>query len=56
MAEAVYTNKAMWLVYRDDSGQYHYQPWEDLTECGTLTDGETDRDMDLVGWTTGNEG
>lgn len=42
----------MWLVYEDENGDLHYQPWEDLTESGTLIDPEDGEDMEMVGWTT----
>lgn len=42
----------MWLVYRTQSGDSYYQPWQDLQESGTLVDPDTDEDMELVGWTT----
>ncbi len=41
----------MWLVYIDDDGGLHYQPWNDLTEVGTLIDGDTGEDMQMIGWT-----
>lgn len=42
----------MWLVYQDDAGNQHHQPWQDLPEVGTLIDPETGEDMPLTGWTT----
>ena len=42
----------MWLVYADDEGDWHYQPWQDLTESGTLIDQDTGNDMEMIGWTT----
>ncbi|MCK0441264.1 hypothetical protein MUG78_17840 [Gordonia alkaliphila] len=45
-------SSAMWLVYVDEGGGHHYQPWGDLTEAGTLIDPENGDDMDLIGWTT----
>ena len=42
----------MWLVYVDAEGERHYQPWQDLQESGTLIDGETGEDMEMIGWAT----
>lgn len=41
---------SMWLVYKDEQGNEHFQNWQDLTDVGTLIDPETGEDMDLVGW------
>lgn len=38
------------LIYRDEAGNLHEQLAEDLPNCGTLINSETDEDMDLVGW------
>lgn len=40
----------LFLVYVDETGQYHYQPWGDVTESGTLIDPESGEDMEMVGW------
>ena len=45
------TTRPMWLVYKDDEGSKHYQPYADITSAGTLIDPETGDDMELVGWT-----
>lgn len=45
-------NSAMWLVYIDSEGNHHHQPYDELTQAGTLIDPHTGDDMDLVGWTT----
>ena len=42
----------MFLVYQDSTGEYHFQPWEDVQECGGLIDPDTGDDMKLVGWIT----
>lgn len=42
----------MWLVYRSESGDSYFQPWQDLTTAGTLIDPDSGEDMELVGWTT----
>ncbi len=42
----------MWLVYKDESGALHYQPYEDVASAGTLIDADSGNDMELVGWTT----
>jgi hypothetical protein len=42
----------MFLVYKDGDGEYHYQSWEDVQECGGLIDPETGDDMKLIGWVT----
>ena len=42
----------MYLVYVDEEGIAHYQPWQDLMESGTLIDPETGDDMTLEGWST----
>jgi len=49
--KSAYSTLPMWIVYIDSSGQLHKQPWQDLLECGTLIDGQTDEDMEIVGWT-----
>lgn len=46
-----HTTGPMWLVYADDDGGRHYQPWQDLTEAGTLIN-EFGNDMEMIGWTT----
>lgn len=40
----------MFLVYKDSDGEFHYQPWQDVAEVGTLIDPETGDDMELIGW------
>ena len=40
----------MWLIYKDDEGNLHYQYWLDLLEVGTLIDEETGDEWDLIGW------
>ena len=47
---ATYRTDRMWLVYVDENGRLHYQQWEDLVDCGTLIDPETQQDMEIVGW------
>jgi hypothetical protein len=42
----------MWLVYEDDKGDKHHQPWQDLVEAGTLIDPYSGDDMEMIGWTT----
>lgn len=42
----------MFLVYKDGDGEYYYQSWEDVQECGGLIDPETGDDMKLIGWVT----
>lgn len=42
----------MFLVYKDEDGEYHYQSWEDVQECGGLIDPENGDDMELIGWVT----
>ena len=42
----------MWLVYMDEEDNYHYQPWTDLVNFGTLIDPDSGNDMDMIGWTT----
>lgn len=42
----------MELVYKDENGELHTQPWGDLVSSGTLTDPETGDDMDIIGWFT----
>lgn len=44
--------RAMWLAYVDRDGGRHYQPWQDVTEVGTLIDPDSGDDMEMVGWTT----
>jgi len=43
---------ALSLVYRNPKGELHYQPADDLQECGTPIDPETDEVMELIGWST----
>jgi hypothetical protein len=43
----------MYLVYKDDNGDYHRQHWKDVVVVGTLIDPETGDDMEIVGWTDG---
>lgn len=43
---------ALFLIYQDAQGEFHSQPWQDLTTAGTLVDPVTDGDMELVGWST----
>ena len=45
------TDQNMWLVYTDERGKKHYQPWQDLVEVGTLIDEESGDDMEMIGWT-----
>ncbi|MCV7174842.1 hypothetical protein [Mycolicibacterium sphagni] len=40
----------MWLVYADEHGERHYQPWADVATAGTLSDDDGE-DMELIGWT-----
>ena len=40
----------MFLIYRDETGEEHYQPWQDIVSSGTLIDPETGDDMELIGW------
>lgn len=40
----------MELVYRDADGNEHRQPWQNISEVGTLIDPETGDDMELDGW------
>ncbi|AWN04597.1 hypothetical protein PBI_GRAYSON_269 [Rhodococcus phage Grayson] len=42
----------MYLVYVDNNGQEHHQPWQDVVQSGSLIDPETGDDMDIVGWAT----
>lgn len=42
---------AMFLVYVSESGETVLQPWQDVDVSGTPIDPETDREMELVGWT-----
>lgn len=46
------STKPMWVVYRAESGEYHYQPYTDLVDAGTLIDPDSGEDMPIVGWTT----
>lgn len=39
----------MYIVYEDYKGEHHYQPYEDLTDSGTLIDDQGD-DMTIIGW------
>lgn len=41
----------MWLVYVAEDGTNHFQPWQDVSEVGTLID-EMGDDMEMIGWTT----
>lgn len=41
---------AMELVYRNEAGSEHTQPWGELTDVGTLIDPDTGDDMELIGW------
>lgn len=43
---------SMWLVYEDENGEHHTQPWQDVVESGTLIDPESGADMTIVGWMT----
>ena len=52
MTAAAVSTASMWLVYVDDNGGQHHQPWQDLVEAGTLIDPDTGDDMTVVGWTT----
>lgn len=45
-------SRDMWLVYTDQNGANHYQPWGDIVAAGTLIDPESGDDMEMVGWTT----
>ena len=47
---SIYTTP-LWLVYEDETGTKHYQPYADVTSAGTLIDPETGDDMPIVGWT-----
>ncbi len=38
----------MFLVYEDENGERHFQPWQDLVTQGTLTD--ENGDLEIVGW------
>lgn len=38
------------LVYQDSDGDLHSQPGDDLQTAGTLIDGHTCVEMDLVGF------
>lgn len=40
----------MFLVYVDDDGEHHFQPWQDILESGGLIDPVTQQDMELIGW------
>lgn len=42
----------MFLVYADEAGAKHYQPFSDFPESGGLVDPDTDGDMECVGWST----
>ena len=42
----------MRLVYQGENGEIYTQPWQDLTEAGTLIDPETGDDLEIIGWTT----
>ena len=39
------------LVYQDSDGALHQQPGDDLQTAGTLIDGHTGVEMELVGFT-----
>ena len=47
---SIYTTP-LWLVYEDETGTKHYQPYADVVSVGTLIDPETGYDMPIVGWT-----
>ncbi|MGI6797942.1 hypothetical protein [Gordonia sihwensis] len=40
----------MYLVYQDENGDHHSQPYKDVVQEGTLTDPVTGDDMPVVGW------
>lgn len=40
----------MSLIYRDEKGNLHAQPWGDIVQAGTLIDPDTGDDMEIVGW------
>ena len=45
-----FNTASMWLVYRDDEGNFHEQPWQDIMEVGVLIDPETGNDWEIIGW------
>lgn len=49
---AQFHTSPLFLIYRDDQGDLHSQPWQDLTTAGTPIDPVTGDDMELVGWNT----
>lgn len=40
----------LYLVYRDDQDNYHYQPWEEIDSTGNLIDPESGEPYEIVGW------
>lgn len=57
MKNKSFSTSDMFLVFEDHAGNLHYQPWSDVTEMGTLIEGDDagdyeGDDMTLVGWTT----
>lgn len=45
-----YNDGTMYLVYKDENGDLHYQPWQDVSEVGTLIEPDNGDDMEMVGW------
>lgn len=48
----VFSDEEMFLVYRDEHGKNHEQPWGDVCSSGTLIDPDSGDDMEIVGWAT----
>ena len=44
---------AMFLVYVAESGETVMQQWQEVDVVGTPIDPQTNREMELVGWTVG---
>ena len=45
-----------YIVYEDENGHNHYQPWRDVTDVGVLIDPESGEDMEVVGWSKSDNG
>lgn len=45
-----YNDGTMYLVYKDENGDLHYQAWQDVSEVGTLIEPDNGDDMEMVGW------
>lgn len=43
----------MFLIYRDERGNLHAQPWQDVQDVGGLIDPDSGDDRDIIGWMIG---